>query len=116
MEFFNNVSSVTSSNFAAQSFNSLKEVTKLENYKVILNNELRNALVPGTDKLKIIKAWEDFEGGALFKDSKIQVLFADYAKVKINLPDNFSFTPETLKKFLNENNDWFIDIFKNNLK
>jgi hypothetical protein len=109
MEFFNNVSSVTSSNFATQSFNSLKEVTKFENYKVILNNELRNSLVSSVQKYKIIDAWNKFEGGALFQDQNILNLFGQYFNETIEDAD-------ALKVLLKRNDNWFDEIFKNNLK
>ncbi|WP_066633309.1 hypothetical protein [Labilibacter marinus] len=114
MEFFTNVAG-SSSNFAKQSFNSLKNIGGIENYKVFLNDVVRNGLDNTTDKLKVIQAWKNFEGGALLKDAQIRNRFTEFAKTKLNNPTLEIFDDIQLESFLNSNDDWFVEIFKNNL-
>lgn len=114
MEFFTSVAG-SSSNFAKQSFNSLKNVGDIEDYKVFLNDAIRNGLNNTTDKLKVIEAWKNFEGEALFKDIKIRNQFTDYAKKKLNVQTLEVFDNVQLESFLKSNNDWFVEIFKSNL-
>jgi hypothetical protein len=99
-----------SDQFAKQTFNSLQEVSRLEDYKVFLNNEIRAKLVASIDKKKVITAWERFENGALLKDAKIQQLIKNYGEAR-----GYDFTINTVTDFLKQNDDWFIDIFKSNL-
>lgn len=110
MEFFTNAAG-SGSNFAKQSFNSLKNIGDVENYKVFLNDVVRNGLDNTADKLKVIQAWKNFEGGALLKDSNIQSLFTRYGTKK-----GYDFTFNTVEDFLRDTDDWFFDIFKNNIK
>lgn len=114
MDFFTNVAG-SSSNFAKQSFNSFKNVGDIENYKVFLNEVVRDGLDNTTDKLKVIQAWKNFEGGALLSDIQIRNQFTEFAKLKLNNPNLPTFSSSQLESFLKSNNDWFEAIFKNNL-
>ncbi len=107
MEFFSGVAS-SGSNFATQSFNSLKNITDLKDYKVILNEAIKDGLNAGIHKQQIIKAWKNFEGGELLQDPKIRSLFTDYFGQNV---DN----AEILESLLKKNNNWFDEIFKSDL-
>ena len=104
MEFFEGLGS---SNFTTQSGNSLMTVSKIEDYKVFLNPERAKSLT-NADKLKVIDAWKN---QPWFKDSRIQNKFKQYGQSK-----GFDFTDYTIEDFLRSNNDWFDDIFINNIK
>lgn len=101
---------IKGSNFLAQCFNSLKKVTSLKDYKVFLNEELLEGISNYTKKYKtsVINALEKFEGGAFFDDAGIKALFGSYFNKTI--PD-----ASTLKILLEKNDNWFEEIFKNDL-
>ncbi len=75
IKFFENAAN-SSSNFAKQSFNSLTNVNKLENYKVFLNPEIKNTL-SNTDKLKVINAWKNWKKIGLENNSPIIITKLD---------------------------------------
>ncbi len=55
----------------------------------------------------MIKAWEN---GGLLKDEKIKNLIKTFGK-----KENYNFELGTVKDFLEENNNWFKEIFIKNL-
>lgn len=113
IKFFENVSG-NSSNFARQSYNSLKNVNKVENYKVFLNPSIKNGL-SATDKTNVINAWKNLENGAVLKDGDILELFTDFAKRKSGNNSLPTFTSQTLENYLNNTDEWFDLIFKTDL-
>jgi len=114
IKFFENVAS-NSSNFAKQSYNSLNNVNKLENYKVFLNPAVKDAL-GNTDKLNVINAWKNWEGGALLENLSIREKFTEFARNELNNPTLGVFeNGEQLRTFLNSNDNWFKKIFIENL-
>ena len=112
-EFFANVAG-SSSNFAKQSYNSLKNVSDIENYKVFLRQDLLETLDISTAKAKVIKAWTNFENGAILADAQIRNQFTGFARVKLNNPNIATFSRSQLESFLKKNDDWFMTIFQNN--
>lgn len=113
IKFFENISG-NSSNFARQSFNSLKNVNKIENYKVFLNPSVKNAL-SATDKTNVINAWKNWENGVILNDGDILELFTDFAKRKSGNNSLPTFTSQTLENYLNNTDEWFDLIFKTDL-
>jgi len=103
-----------SSNFAKQSFNSLTNVNKLENYKVFLNPEiisqLDDATFFATKKNNVITAWKNWEGGAVYEIPSIKSKFEAFA-----LSKNYDLINNTIEDFLKDTDEWFILIFKSNL-
>jgi len=85
IKFFENVTN-NSSNFTKQSFNSLTNVNKLENYKVFLNPtilaQLDNAATLATKKNNVITAWKNWEGGVLYELDEVKPLFETFATSK----------------------------------
>jgi hypothetical protein len=106
--FFENIST-NSSNFARQSYNSLKNVNKVENYKVFLNPSVKNAL-SSTDKTNVINAWKNWENGAILKDDEILTKFKAFGEEK-----GYDFTINTVEDFLKDTDEWFNLIFNSDL-
>lgn len=113
MNFFENISG-GNSNFSTQSFNSLRTVNKIENYKVFLNPTIKNGL-SNTDKLSVVSAWKNWENGAILNDSEILDLFTDFAKRNSGNASLPKFTSQTLENYLTNTNAWFDSIFKSDL-
>ena len=112
-EFFTNVAG-SSSNFAKQSYNSLKNVASTGNYKVFLRKDILETLDVTKAKDKVIEAWSKFENGAILTDPKIRSQFTAFARKKLNNPNILNFSRSQLEAFLKTNDDWFVTIFKDN--
>ena len=106
LQFFEGVSG---SNFATQSANSLTRVSSVADYKVILNPE-RIATLSNTDKLSVVNAWKNHPNDFL-GNTDIRDLFVEYWDDVPNISSNAQF-----ENLLNTKNDWFDDIFKNNIQ
>ena len=104
LQFFEDI---PGSNFATQSANSLTRVSSVSDYKVILNPEKVTTL-SNADKLKVVNAWKNHPGN-IFSNDIIVGLFEDYWDEVITGPDH-------LENLLKTRNDWFDDIFKNNIQ
>jgi hypothetical protein len=94
-----------------QSGNSLMNVSRIEDYKVFLNPGLV-VDKPAAIK-KVVDAWSK---QGWFKSDKFRKLVTDYSdKVNKTISDDI-FTSNQTESFLRNNNNWFDDIFINNIK
>lgn len=106
LQFFEGISG---SNFSTQSANSLLNVSKVEDYKVILNPDKIGTL-SDAEKLNVVDAWKNASGDFL-GNAQIRQLFADYWDDISSIDTSLEF-----EYLLKNRNDWFDDIFKNNIE
>ncbi len=116
LQFFETLSE--SSNFCAQSYNSLTNVSRIEDYKVFLNEakvaDLDNPAVLKFYKSRVVNVWNKWKGGELLKNENVLEIFENF-RLKNNSDVIEIIDEDDLYNFLINNNDWFINIFKNNL-
>jgi len=78
------------------------------------NPTVKDAL-GNTDKLNVINAWKNWEGGILLNNPNTLNLFTDFAKRTSGNNTLPMFTSQTLENYLTNTDAWFDMIFKTDL-
>jgi len=108
LEFFESLA-YSNGNFPTQSVNSLLNVLSIKNYKVFLNPE-KIATLSNADKIKVVNAWRDAPGDIL-EHPYIRNLFVEYWNDVTEILNGTE-----LENLLKNRDDWFCEIFVNNIE